>query len=241
MSPARAPPSMLMLQIVIRCSIVSARIASPRVLEDVAGPAADADPGDQGEDDVLGADPGRQPAVDPDLVRLRSALEQALGGEDHLDLARPDPEGERAERTVGRRVRVAADDRHARLGQAQLGTDDVDDALVRRAEAVERDAELAAVVGQLLDLRGGHGVGDRQAPVVGRDRVVGRRHGLARSADGQAALAEAGEGLRARHLVDEVEVDPEDGRGARFVGDDVVVPDLLDEGARLSRQACVGA
>ncbi len=29
MSPARAPPSMLMLQIVIRCSIVSDRIASP--------------------------------------------------------------------------------------------------------------------------------------------------------------------------------------------------------------------
>ena len=28
--PARAPPSMLMLQIVIRCSIESARIASPR-------------------------------------------------------------------------------------------------------------------------------------------------------------------------------------------------------------------
>jgi hypothetical protein len=29
MSPARAPPSMLMLQIVIRCSMVSVRIASP--------------------------------------------------------------------------------------------------------------------------------------------------------------------------------------------------------------------
>ena len=29
-SPARAPPSMLMLQIVIRCSMFSARIASPR-------------------------------------------------------------------------------------------------------------------------------------------------------------------------------------------------------------------
>src|SRR3972149_4632451 len=30
MRPARAPPSMLMLQIVIRCSIVRARMASPR-------------------------------------------------------------------------------------------------------------------------------------------------------------------------------------------------------------------
>ena len=50
---------------VIRCSIVSARIASPRVLEDVTGPAADPDPGDEREDDVLGPDARRQPARRP--------------------------------------------------------------------------------------------------------------------------------------------------------------------------------
>ena len=47
-----------MLQMVIRSSIDSARMAEPRVLEDVAGAAADADAGDQGEDDVLGVTPG---------------------------------------------------------------------------------------------------------------------------------------------------------------------------------------
>ena len=47
----------------------------------------------------------------------------------------------------------------------------------------------------------------------------------------EAALAEALERLRAGDLVDEVEVDAEDGRGAGLVEDDVVVPDLLDERA----------
>ncbi len=53
----------------------------------------------------------------------------------------------------------------------------------------------------------------------------------ARVADLEAALAEAGEGLRAGDLVDEVQVDAEDGRRAGLLDDDVVVPDLLDERA----------
>ena len=78
----------------------------------------------------LALTPGREPAVDPDLVGLRAGAGAGIWrGEDHLDLARADAEGKRAERAVGRRVRVAAHDRHARLGQAQLRTDDVDDAL----------------------------------------------------------------------------------------------------------------
>ena len=198
----------------------------------MAGPAADADPGDQGQDDVLGADSRSQPPVDPDLVGPRPALEQALGRQDHLDLARADPEGQRAERAVGGGVRVAAHDRHSRLGQAELRPDDVDDPLVGRAQAVERDPELGAVVGQLLDLGGRDEVGDRQGPIVGRDRMVGGRHGLARPADRQPALAQAGEGLRAGHLVDEVQVDPQDARGAGLVVDHVLIPDLVDQGAR---------
>jgi hypothetical protein len=37
--------------------------------------------------------------------------------------------------------------------------------------------------------------------------------------------------------VDEVEVDGEDGRGARILGDHVVGPDLLDDGAGLGHGA----
>ena len=207
------------------------------VFEDVAGPAADPDPGDQREDDVLGADAGRQPAVDPDLVGLRVALEQRLRGEDHLDLARADAERERAERAVRAGVRIAADDRHARLGQAELRPDDMDDALRGVADAVQRDAELGAVRLELADLGRGHLVEDRQAAVRRRDRVVGRRDGPLRVADLQAAGAEPGERLWARDLVDEMEVDGEDGRGARVLGDDVLGPDLVDDRARVGHAA----
>ena len=201
------------------------------VLEDVAGPAADPDPGDQREDDVLGADAGGQPAVDPDLVGLRVALEQGLGGEDHLDLAGPDPERQRAERAVRAGVRVAAHDRHPRLGQAELRADDVDDALARVADAVQRDAELGAVGLELADLGRGHLVDDGQAAVGRRDRMVGGGDGLAGPADADPARAQPGERLRARDLVDEVEVDGEDRGRARVLGDDVVGPDLLDDGS----------
>ena len=60
----------------------------------------------------------------------------------------------------------------------------------------------------------------------------------------EAALAQPGERLRAGDLVDEVEVDGEHGRGAGVLRDDVVVPDLRDDGARFGHRglvlACVG-
>jgi hypothetical protein len=59
--------------------------------------------------------------------------------------------------------------------------------------------------------------------------MVGGRDGLAGAPDGQAARAKAGKGLRAGDLVDEVEVDGQDARSAGLLGDEVVVPDLVDE------------
>jgi hypothetical protein len=203
------------------------------VLEDVAGATADPDSGDEGQDDVLRADAGGEASVDPHLVRLRFALEEGLGGKDHLDLARPDAECQRTERPVRGRVRIATDDGHPRLGETELRTDDVDDPLVGRADAVKRDPELGAISRQLVDLGRGHDVEDRQVPWMGRNRVVGRRDGPLRVAYPKAARAKPRKRLRRRHLVDEVEVDGEDGRRAFILRDDVVVPDLLDDGARM--------
>ena len=115
------------------------------VLDDMARAAADADLGDQRQDDVLGRHAGSQPAIDAHLEGLRLRLEQALGRQHVLHLAGADAEGERAERAVRGGVAVAADDGHAGLRQPQLGADDVDDALPVAADAVERDAELARV------------------------------------------------------------------------------------------------
>jgi hypothetical protein len=60
-----------------------------------------------------------------------------------LDLRGPDAEGERAESPVRRRVRVAAHEEDAGLGQPLLRSDDVYDPLARIARAEERDALLA--------------------------------------------------------------------------------------------------
>ena len=69
-------------------------------------------------------------------------------------------------------VRVAADDGHAGLGDAELGADDVDDALLARVDVVELDAEVGAVFAQRGDLRGRDLVDDVEAAFDGGGHVV---------------------------------------------------------------------
>ena len=152
-----------MLQIVIRCSIESAADRRAGVLDDVAHAAVDADLPDRAEDQILRCERRWQLAHELEQHRLRTALVQRLRGEDVLDLGRADPERERAEGSVRRRVAVAADDRLPRLRQPELGPDHVDDALVPRAGAVEADAELLGVRSQRVELGLRHRVG-RPAP-----------------------------------------------------------------------------
>src|SRR6185312_15870486 len=104
------------------------------VLDDVADGAVDALLADRAEDQVLRRDAEAGVALVADPHRLRTRLDERLRGEDVLDLARADAEGERPERAVRGGVAVAADDRHARLRDAELRPDHVDDALAVRAE-----------------------------------------------------------------------------------------------------------
>ena len=114
--PARAPASMDMLQ--IGHALVHRERADGRaaVFEHMARAAGYAHLADDGEDQILRGDPGRQPALDVDREGLRFALQQALGGEHVADFGAADAEGEGAERSVGARVAVAAHDGHAGLG-----------------------------------------------------------------------------------------------------------------------------
>ena len=121
-------------------------------LDDVADRSVDADLTDRGEDQVLGRDAEPERALVADPHRSRLGLDEALGREHVLDLARADPEGERAERAVRRGVGVAADDRHPRLGDAELRSDHVHDPLVLGAERVQGDPELGAVALERLHL-----------------------------------------------------------------------------------------
>jgi hypothetical protein len=152
-----------------------------------------------------------------------------------FDLRSAHAEGDRAERAVRGGVRVAADDRHAGLGDAQLRADDVDDALLGVTERVDRHAELLRVLAQHGDLGARHLVLDRAQPgqrqcVVGRGVVVLGREGEVGTMHRATCQAQAVERLRAGHLVDEVHVDEQQvgltGCGAY----DVAVPELLGEG-----------
>ena len=116
--------------------------------------------------------PSGSVAVDGDRHRLRARLRQRLGGEHVLDLGGADAERDGAEGAVGGGVGVAADDRHAGLGQAELRADDVHDALVEVAERMQPDAELLGVAAQRLDLGAADRVLDRLVPVERRDVVV---------------------------------------------------------------------
>ena len=177
------------------------------VFEDVALSPAGADLRNDGEDDVLRARAFGQVAVDGDRHRLEGLEAQCLRGEHMFDLGGADAEGERSEGSVSGSVRVAADDGGARLSQAQLRSHDVDDALVGVAEAVQADAEFLSVLAQGVDLRGRGGFGDRLVDVPGRGVVVLGGDGEVGAAHGAPGESESVEGLRAGHLVDEVQVD----------------------------------
>ena len=133
-----------------------------RVLDHVTDGAVDADASDDREDHILGTDAEPEPAVDAHLHGAGSSLHQGLGRQRVLDLAGADAEGESTEGAVGRGVGVAADDGHSRLGEPQLGTDDMDDALARVAEPVAGDAEVAAVGQQSVHLLPRDGIRHRE-------------------------------------------------------------------------------
>ncbi len=89
-----------------------------------------------------------------------------------LDLARTNPKCQRSERSMRRRVRIAADYRHPGLRQSLFGAKNVYDALLDAVEIVEFYTEFTAVFTQSCDLLGGDRVVERQVTIDGRDGVI---------------------------------------------------------------------
>ena len=83
------------------------------------------------------------------------------------------------------------------------------DPLLDVTERVQAHAEVGRVLAQRVDLGPGHRVRDRLVPVEGRDVVVLGRQGEVGAAYGPAVEPQAVEGLRAGHLMEEVEIDVE--------------------------------
>ena len=211
--PARAPASMLMLQIVMRPSIESARIAEPAY--STTQPVAPSVP-------ILpmmarmmsfAVTPRGQLAFDGDAEGLRLRLRQRLRRQHVLHFAGADAEGQRSECAVRRCVRVAADDRHARLGDAQFRPDHVDDALLAAVDVVELDAEVRAIFAQRVNLRGRDLIDDVQTAFNRCGHIV--IHGCdaaVRAADLAAGEAKSFECLRGSDLVQQLQIDVEQRR-----------------------------
>ena len=123
---------------------------------------------------------------------------------------------------------VAAHDRHAGLGEAQLGADDVNDALIGVAQGVQAHAELLGILTQRVDLRAARDVRNGLVNVDGRRIVILRRNRQVGATNLASGQAQALEGLGARDLMHEVEVDVQQvGRAVLTLGDDVVAPHLF--------------
>lgn len=115
-------------------------------LDDGTSTAGSTDLTNNVEDDILGTHTRRKLTVDLNPHVLAALGDEALGGEDVLDLGGADTESESAESAMGRSMGVTADDRGAGKGEALLGADDVHDTLPLVAEAKVCDAELLDVL-----------------------------------------------------------------------------------------------
>jgi len=152
-----------------------------------------------------------------------------LRGENVLDFAGADAEGERAERAVRGGVAVSADNGLARLCDAEFRADDVHDALIFAVHVEQADASFAAILFEGFKLQLGVLVEDGEGAVGGGDRVVHDGEGEIRAADFAAFGAETSEGLRGGAFVDEVAVNVDNRGFAGLLADEVSVPDLLVE------------
>jgi len=104
-----------------------------------------------------------------------------------FDFGRADAECKCAKGPVGARVAVSTHDRHAWLREAELGPDDVHDALLGRIDVEEANAELLAVATQRVDLAAGHRIGDWETAIRRRYVVIDGSYGEAAASNRRPA------------------------------------------------------
>src|SRR5437016_3177236 len=197
------------------------------VFGDVAVAAANADLSDDRENQVLRSDAFGALAVDENVEHLGARLNKTLRCKNVFDFAGADAKGQRAKGAVRGSVAVAANNGLARLSDAELGADDVDNALILAVHVEEADAGLATVSLQGFKLKLGIVIEDRQGAVGGGDRMVHHGESEIRTADFAALRAETGKGLGRSALVDQVAVNVDDRGLAGLFANHVGVPDFL--------------
>ena len=121
---------------------------------------------------------------------------EALRREYMFDFAGSEPQRERAEGAVRRRMRITAHDQHSGLRRAKLGGDHVYDALIRRRKIEQLDPELPCIDTERVELARGDGIIDGQGAIAGRNVVIDRRQRALRAPYRAAGRSQACERLR---------------------------------------------
>ncbi|CAB4907709.1 unannotated protein [freshwater metagenome] len=205
------------------------------VFEHVALAAVGTNLGDHGQDDVFGANAGAQRALNVDGHGLEGLKRQGLRGQHVLNLAGTDADRHGAKSAVRGGVRVAADHGDAGHGESQLRAHHVHDALLDVAQRVQANAKLFRVRTQGFNLNATGVIGNALIDVERGGVVVFGGDGEIGATHRTTGLAQSVERLRARDLVHQVQVDVNQvGRAVSALGHEVVVPNLLGQGARAS-------
>jgi hypothetical protein len=140
---------------------------------------------------------------------------------------------------VGGGVGISASDGGAGLGDALLGSNDVDDALFAGGEVEVGHTEIIRILAQRLHHFRSQRV-LRGVLIDGRDDVVHGGEGALRELHLEPEITEHAEGLGRGHLMDEVRADEELCAAIREGPDVVGVPDFLKQAfSHMSRCAVV--
>ena len=206
------------------------------VFDQQAGAAADAEPGDDRQDEILCGRACREPAVDGDPHRLRRGLPQHLRRHRMRRFGGADTEGERTERAVRRGMQVAADDHQPRMGNSLLGSDDVQDSLAFVHHADDVHAELVSFILEPKDqlapaFVGNAGVAARAAR--GGDEMIRTGDDACRPMHVPSTGAQRIDNAPPEPLVQENTIDIEQGLAVLERRDRVSRPNLLNEVLRL--------
>ena len=193
----------------------------------MARAARSGNPGYDVQDDVLGRHARAAPSVDGNAHRLGFGLQDTLRGENHLYLRRTDAECDGAESPVRRRMAVAADDRHTRLRNAQLGAHDMHDPVTRTAEFEILDSVRLAVATERFELHPALLFGNRFVLIDGRHVMVGRTGRPVGTGYLDSPVTQTQKGHGRGHLVDIVAVDIQHAPAPVQLTDRMSVPYLV--------------
>ena len=153
------------------------------------------------EGQIFGRHPLAQPTIDGNTHRFGPCLEDALRSHYHLHLAGTDTESYGAHRSVGRGVRVAANNGHTRQRQSSFRTYNVNDAVLGIHHAEVCQAKILGILCQRIYLCTRNRVFNRLVLIMRRRVMIGHAKYLLRTETTKAAGTQTFESLRTGYLV----------------------------------------